>query len=81
MAPRTVAGGSSPVYNSTWGCVQHLLRTEGLRGLTRGMGATMARETPGNALFFTVYEVLFKFSTLICTVKITSRITAETIIC
>lgn len=38
-------------------CVQHLLKTEGLRGLTRGIGATIAREAPGNAIFFTVYEV------------------------
>jgi hypothetical protein len=46
-----------PPYNSAWGCFQDLLRTEGLRGLTRGVGATMARETPGNAIFFMVYEV------------------------
>jgi hypothetical protein len=57
MAPRSLQGGGSPMYSSTWGCVQHLLRTEGLRGLGRGVCATMARETPGNALFFTVYEV------------------------
>lgn len=38
--------------------MQHLLRTEGLRGLTRGMPATIAREAPGNAIFFTVYETL-----------------------
>lgn len=30
----------------------------GLRGLTRGLGATLAREVPGNALFFTIYEGL-----------------------
>ena len=44
-------------YNSAWGCFQDLLRTEGMKGMTRGIGATMARETPGNALFFVVYEV------------------------
>ena len=46
-----------PAYNNPWGCFQDLLRTEGLKGMTRGIGATMARETPGNALFFVVYEV------------------------
>ena len=39
-------------YSSTAACVQHLVRTEGLLGLTRGVGATMLRETPGNAIFF-----------------------------
>lgn len=46
-----------PAYSSAWGCLQDLLRTEGMRGLTRGVGGTMARETPGNAIFFMVYEV------------------------
>jgi hypothetical protein len=57
MSPRSPTGGGPPTYSGTWDCVRHLLRTEGARGLTRGVGATMARETPGNALFFTVYEV------------------------
>ena len=39
-------------YSSTAACVRHLVRTEGLLGLTRGVGATMLRETPGNAIFF-----------------------------
>ena len=44
-------------YSGPGQCFQHLLKTEGPRGLTRGMGATVAREAPGNAIFFTVYEV------------------------
>ena len=44
-------------YSTPWGCFQDLLRTEGLKGMSRGIGATMAREVPGNALFFVVYEV------------------------
>ena len=39
-------------YSSTLACLRHLVRTEGLLGLTRGVGATMLRETPGNAIFF-----------------------------
>jgi hypothetical protein len=39
-------------YTSSLQCARHLLETEGLRGVTRGLGATMIREVPGNALFF-----------------------------
>lgn len=46
------------IYKGPLDCVQQTIREEGLRGLTRGMGATMAREVPGNALFFYVYEWL-----------------------
>lgn len=46
------------LYNGPRQCLQHLLKTEGARGLTRGMQATVAREAPGNAIFFTVYETL-----------------------
>ena len=48
---------SNHQYSGPRQCLQHLLRTEGPRGLTRGMQATIAREAPGNAIFFTVYEV------------------------
>lgn len=34
-------------HSNSWQCIRHLLRTEGAWGLTRGMGATMARECPG----------------------------------
>lgn len=44
-------------YSGPRQCLQHLLKTEGTRGLARGLGATVAREAPGNAIFFTVYEV------------------------
>lgn len=44
-------------YSGPRQCLHHLLKTEGPLGLTRGMGATIAREAPGNAIFFTVYEV------------------------
>ena len=39
-------------------CLRALLREEGPRGLWRGLGATMAREVPGNAVFFSAYEAL-----------------------
>lgn len=45
-------------YSSAMACLRHTIATEGLRGMTRGMGATLLREVPGNAVFFTVYESL-----------------------
>lgn len=36
------------------------MRTEGPLGLTRGLGACMTREVPGNSVYFTTYEVLQK---------------------
>ncbi len=39
-------------------CVRQLLAEEGWRGLMRGTTGTLAREVPGNAVFFTVYETL-----------------------
>lgn len=45
-------GAAFKGYSSTAACLRHLVRTEGLLGLTRGVGATMLRETPGNAIFF-----------------------------
>ena len=44
-------------YINPMHCLRLTIREEGARGLLRGLGATLAREVPGNALFFTVYEV------------------------
>ena len=49
--------GSNHYHSGPRQCLQHLLKTEGPIGLTRGLKATIAREAPGNAIFFTVYEV------------------------
>ncbi len=38
-----------------------ILSTEGLRGLYAGMGITLARALPSNALIFTVYEQVSQF--------------------
>lgn len=44
-------------YRNPIHCLKLTVKEEGVRGLTRGLGATLAREVPGNALFFVVYEV------------------------
>ncbi|KAJ9514609.1 hypothetical protein QJQ45_016335, partial [Haematococcus lacustris] len=38
--------------------LRDLLAAEGLRGLGRGLGATVIREVPGNALFFVMWAVV-----------------------
>jgi hypothetical protein len=38
-----------------------ILASEGLRGLYAGMGITLARALPSNALIFTVYEQSSRF--------------------
>ena len=37
-------------YSGPLDCLRQTVRQEGLRGLTRGLGGTMAREMPGNAV-------------------------------
>ena len=53
-----------PLYLNPAHCVRLTVQREGWHGLTRGLGATMLREIPGNAIFFTVYEVLHVHSCL-----------------
>ena len=43
--------------HSSLNVVRATLAAEGWRGLARGLGGTLAREVPGNAVFFTVYEL------------------------
>ncbi len=38
--------------------LRSVVAEEGVRGLSRGMGATMAREVPGNAIYFVAYHGL-----------------------
>ena len=58
---RLQLGSTDPLHGSYKGpvdCLRHLLRTEGWRkGLWRGLGATAAREVPGNIIYFTSYSV------------------------
>ncbi|KAG1661638.1 hypothetical protein FOA52_007519 [Chlamydomonas sp. UWO 241] len=48
-------------YTSTAHVLRSLLATEGVRGLTRGLGATIAREVPGSVAYFSVYEASKRF--------------------
>jgi hypothetical protein len=49
---RVQAGGDAGVAVA----VRRIWSSDGPRGFTRGLGATLAREMPGNAIFFATYE-------------------------
>jgi solute carrier family 25 (mitochondrial carnitine/acylcarnitine transporter), member 20/29 len=52
------------VYKGPLQCVSMTVQEEGLPGLARGLWATLAREVPGNAIFFASYEVRFARHTM-----------------
>jgi hypothetical protein len=39
-------------YRGPGDCARHVIKEEGYAGLMRGLRATMAREVPGNAIYF-----------------------------
>jgi len=45
-------------YSSTISALRQILRKEGLRGLTRGLGATLVRDVPFSGLYLMFYEHL-----------------------
>lgn len=47
----TLGGFSGPME-----CIRHLIKTEGARGIFRGLSGTLTRETIGNSAFFVIYE-------------------------
>ena len=50
-------------FANEWECLKYVTRTEGWIGLfTRGLGPTLARELPTNAIYFVVFESLMQTS-------------------
>ena len=47
-----------PVYRNTWDALKTISKTEGLSGIYRGYGATLASFGPFSALYFVFYERL-----------------------
>ena len=43
-------------YRNTASAVRHILRTERIPGLYRGMSATLARDVPSSAIYLAIYE-------------------------
>lgn len=55
-----VQGGQLPSERSFAGNLAHVYRGEGLRALYRGLGITLSRAMPSNALIFYVYETVMR---------------------
>lgn len=48
--------GASQNYQGSWDALQKIMRTEGMRGIYKGYGATLASFGPFSALYFMFYE-------------------------
>lgn len=48
------------MYTGTWDCILQTAKNDGVRGLYRGLGATIANLLPASALFFVVYQEVLK---------------------
>lgn len=48
--------GRPVLYKGAMHCTTSILKSEGIRGLYRGLGGTLIREVPGNMAFFWGYE-------------------------
>ena len=55
--------GSQRVYSSAFDCLKKIYQAEGVRGVYRGMGATVARELPAFGVYFATYEALCRLFT------------------
>jgi solute carrier family 25 carnitine/acylcarnitine transporter 20/29 len=42
----------APIYTTAAGCVRYTVNKHGMRALWQGLGATLIRNVPANALFF-----------------------------
>ncbi|XP_035970219.1 solute carrier family 25 member 48 isoform X1 [Halichoerus grypus] len=58
LKPRAVALGVQPVYQGPVHCIATIVRTEGLAGMYRGVGAMLLRDVPGYCLYFIPYVFL-----------------------
>jgi hypothetical protein len=46
---------------SRWQVARDIVRNEGVRGLTRGLGLTIIREVPAFGSYFFAYETFYKY--------------------
>ncbi|XP_073001138.1 mitochondrial carnitine/acylcarnitine carrier-like protein [Typha latifolia] len=58
----SAASSGAVKYGGPMDVAKHVLRSEGgVRGLCKGLGPTLAREVPGNAAMFGVYEAVKQY--------------------
>jgi solute carrier family 25 carnitine/acylcarnitine transporter 20/29 len=50
--------GGKRLYTGTIDCLRKIYRVHGIKGIFRGMGATVVRETPSYGAYFSSYELL-----------------------
>ncbi|XP_025779722.1 solute carrier family 25 member 48 [Puma concolor] len=58
LRPRAMTLGKPPVYQGPVDCIATIVRTEGLAGMYRGVGAMLLRDVPGYCLYFIPYVFL-----------------------
>lgn len=57
-----VKNKNGPVYKSSIDAIFQIAKTQGIRGLYFGHGATLSRESFGGAIYFGIYESLIKYA-------------------
>ncbi|RWW23084.1 hypothetical protein GW17_00012675 [Ensete ventricosum] len=57
----SAASSAAAKYGGPMDVAKHVIREAGVRGLFKGMVPTLAREVPGNAVLFGVYEALKQY--------------------
>ncbi|CAL9751446.1 unnamed protein product [Musa acuminata subsp. burmannicoides] len=57
----SAASSAAAKYGGPMDVAKHVVREAGVRGLFKGMVPTLAREVPGNAVLFGVYEALKQY--------------------
>ena len=58
MQMQTGSKAAKQLYKNDWECFTQILKNEGIRGINKGMVATIVREVPAYAGQFTTYELI-----------------------
>ncbi|XP_074270068.1 mitochondrial carnitine/acylcarnitine carrier-like protein [Silene latifolia] len=61
QAQSSMSGASAVKYGGPIDVAKHVLSEAGAKGLLKGLGPTLAREVPGNAAMFGVYELVKQY--------------------